>query len=145
MPYNGASTHRFGTLIMSMGTRQHRQRQEDLWITHIELVQAPAHPFYQRLNELLDGEKFDQFVEKECAGFYAVNNGRPSLTPGIYFRLLPVGLFRWDRFGTRHRLAGRGPAGTVAVSWESGWTRARAGSLDHFSDTAGGMLGGKTM
>jgi transposase len=78
---------------MSMGTRQHRQRQEDLWITHNELAQAPAHPFYQRLNELLDSEKFDEFVEKECAGFYAANNGRPSLTPGIYFRLLLLGYF----------------------------------------------------
>jgi transposase len=78
---------------MSMGTRQHRQRQEDLWITHHELAQAPAHPFYQGLNELLDSEKFDEFVEKECAGFYAANNGRPSLTPGIYFRLLLVGYF----------------------------------------------------
>src|SRR5882762_6684675 len=78
---------------MSMGTRQHRQRQEDLWITHNELVQGPAHPFYQRLNELLDREKFDEFVEKECAGFYADNNGRPSLAPGMYFRLLLLGYF----------------------------------------------------
>jgi transposase len=78
---------------MSMGTRQHRQRQEDLWITHNELAQGRAHPFYQRLNELLDSEKFDEFVEKECAAFYATNNGRPSLTPGIYFRLLLLGYF----------------------------------------------------
>ena len=78
---------------MSMGTRQHRQRQEDLWITHNELVRGPAHPFYQRLNELLESEKFDEFVEKECAGFYADHNDRPSLTPGIYFRLLLLGYF----------------------------------------------------
>ena len=26
---------------MSMGTRQHRQRQEDLWISHNELPQSP--------------------------------------------------------------------------------------------------------
>jgi transposase len=78
---------------MSMGTRRHRQRQNDLWITHNELAQAPAHPFYQRLSELLDSEKFDEFVEKECAAFYAPNNGRPSLTPGIYFRLLLLGYF----------------------------------------------------
>jgi len=78
---------------MSMGTRQNRQRQEDLWITHNELAQAPAHPFYQRLNELLDSEGFDQFVEEECARFYAVNNGRPSLAPGIYFRLQLLGYF----------------------------------------------------
>jgi transposase len=78
---------------MSMGTRQHRQRQEDLWVSHNELAQGPAHPFYQRLNELLDGEKFDEFAEKECARFYANNNGRPSLAPGIYFRLLLLGYF----------------------------------------------------
>jgi len=78
---------------MSMGTRQHRQRQEGLWITHNELAQAPAHPFYQRLNELLDSEKFDEFVEKECARFYTDNNGRPSLAPGTYFRLLLLGYF----------------------------------------------------
>ena len=27
----------------------------------------------------------DEFAEKECAKFYAEKNGRPSLTPGIYF------------------------------------------------------------
>ena len=78
---------------MSMGTRKHRQRQEDLWITHAELATAPSHPFYERLNALLQSERFDEFAEQECAKFYAVNNGRPSLAPGIYFRLLLVGYF----------------------------------------------------
>src|SRR4051795_11950346 len=78
---------------MSMGTRRHRQRQEDLWITHSELATAPGHPFYQRLNELLDKEKFDEFVENECARFYCSGNGRPSLPPGTYFRLLLIGYF----------------------------------------------------
>ena len=78
---------------MSMGTRLHRQRQEDLWISHNELPQGPAHPFYQRLGELLEGEKFDEFAEKACAKFYASRNGRPSLAPGMYFRLLLMGYF----------------------------------------------------
>jgi transposase len=78
---------------MAMGTRKHRQRQEQLWVTHTELATAPGHPFYKRLNELLDQEKFDEFAERECARFYADKNGRPSLTPGIYFRLLLVGYF----------------------------------------------------
>ena len=78
---------------MSMGTRKHRQRQEQLWVTHTELATGPGHPFYRRLNELLDGEKFDEFCEGECAKFYADNNGRPSLTPGTYFRLLLIGYF----------------------------------------------------
>jgi transposase len=78
---------------MAMGTRKHRQRQEQLWVTHRELAEAPGHPFYKGLNELLDREKFDEFCEGECAQFYAKSNGRPSLTPGTYFRLLLIGYF----------------------------------------------------
>ena len=78
---------------MAMGTRKHRERQEELWVTHSELPKAPGHPFYKHLNELLDQEKFDQFAEKECAPFYADKNGRPSLTPGTYFRSLLIGYF----------------------------------------------------
>ena len=78
---------------MAMGTRKDRERQEQLWITHTELAVAPGHPFYKRLNQLLDGEKFDAFCERECARFYADHNGRPSLTPGTYFRLMLVGYF----------------------------------------------------
>ena len=78
---------------MAMGTRKHRQRQEQLWITHAELATGPGHPFYTRLNELLDQEKFDEFAEAKCAQFYANKNGRPSLPPGTYFRLLLIGYF----------------------------------------------------
>jgi transposase len=78
---------------MAMGTRKHRQRQERLWVTHAELAIGPGHPFYTRLNEVLDKEKFDEFAEAECARFYADNNGRPSLPPGTYFRLLLIGYF----------------------------------------------------
>src|ERR1700756_2225958 len=82
-----------GEKQMGMGTRRRRQRQERLWISHNELANGPAHPFYKRVNELLEAERLDEFAEKECARFYAENNGRPSLTPGIYFRLLLVGYF----------------------------------------------------
>jgi transposase len=78
---------------MGMGTRRRRQRQERLWVSHNELAKGPAHPFYKRVNELLETKQFDEFAEKECARFYAENNGRPSVTPGIYFRLLLVGYF----------------------------------------------------
>ena len=78
---------------MGMGTRRRRQRQEQIWIAHQELAKGPAHPFYQRVNELLEEKKFDEFAEKECAKFYAETMGRPSVAPGIYFRLLLVGYF----------------------------------------------------
>ncbi len=76
-----------------MGTRKQREKQEDIWIAHTELASAPGHPFYQRLNELLEAESFDEFVEGRCAKFYAAKYGRPSLTPGIYFRSLLIGYF----------------------------------------------------
>jgi len=47
----------------------------------------------KRVNELLEAEQFDEFAEKECGEILCENNGRPSLTPGIYFRLLLVGYF----------------------------------------------------
>src|SRR5260370_8472761 len=78
---------------MAMGTRKQREKQEDIWIAHAELASAPGHPFYQRLNELLEAEGFDEFVEQRCAKFYAAKYGRPSLTPGIYFRSLLIGYF----------------------------------------------------
>ena len=76
-----------------MGTRRQREKQEGLWIARTELASAPGHPFYQRLNELLDAERFDEFVESRCAKFYAAKFGRPSLPPGIYFRSLLIGYF----------------------------------------------------
>ena len=76
-----------------MGTRKQREKQEDIWIAHAELASAPAHPFYQRLNELLEADQFDEFVEGRCRKFYATKMGRRSLTPGIYFRSLLLGYF----------------------------------------------------
>src|SRR5260370_871542 len=82
-----------GDKRMAMGTRRRRQRQEQIWISHDEVSKGPGHPFYKKVNELLEEAKFDEFAEKECAKFYAENNGRPSVTPGIYFRLLMLGYF----------------------------------------------------
>src|SRR6185369_3551129 len=100
---------------MAMGTRKQRERQEQLWVTHAELATGPGHPFYTRLNELLDQEKFDEFAEAECAEFYAGKNGRPSLAPGTYFRLLLIGYFEGGGLRTRHRLASRRFAGFASV------------------------------
>ena len=69
-----------------------RERQEGLWYGG-ELATAPGHPFYKRLNEILDNAKFDRFCEKSCAGFYHQKLGRPSLPPGKYFRIMMIGFF----------------------------------------------------
>ena len=60
---------------MAMGTRKQREKQEDIWVAHTELASAPGHPFYQRLNELLETEPFDEFVEERCAKFYTSQVG----------------------------------------------------------------------
>ena len=78
---------------MAMSKRSGGEKQEDIWIAHTELAVAPGHPFYKRLNELLEGAGFDELVERLCARFYHARLGRPSLRPGIYFRALLIGYF----------------------------------------------------
>ena len=76
-----------------MGRRKDRARTPGLWIAANALPPTGGHPFYQRLNHVLDAHAFDDFVEAQCAPFYATTIGRPSLTPGTYFRLLLIGYF----------------------------------------------------
>ena len=57
------------------------------------LAEAPGHPFYQRLNRVLEEADFDRFCESRCQGFYHEKLGRPSLPPGMYFRLMLIGFF----------------------------------------------------
>ena len=76
-----------------MGRRKKRVRQEGLWTPTAALPVGASHPFYQRLNQILDEKKFNEYVETICEGFYAGEVGRPGLSPGIYFRLLMVGYF----------------------------------------------------
>jgi transposase len=77
---------------MSMSKRP-IQRQQELWIHTAEIVTPAGHPFYRRLNELLQKHGFDPFVESRCARFYAERLGRPSIPPGVYFRMLLIGYF----------------------------------------------------
>jgi transposase len=77
---------------MAMGKRK-RARQPGMWVATTDLPTAASHPFYTRLNQLLREHGFDDFAEAQCATFYAEAMGRPSLPPGIYFRLLLIGYF----------------------------------------------------
>ncbi|MGB8481107.1 MAG: hypothetical protein WCE63_20055 [Acidobacteriaceae bacterium] len=70
---------------MAMGRVEDQDNQQDLLIAHTELAAAPGHPFYEKLNELLRGERFDAFVEGVCAKFYAEKYGRPSLLQAFIF------------------------------------------------------------
>ena len=91
---NGIDSDRrwYYTARMAMGKRP-RDRQPTIWVPTTELPTAASHPFYRRLNHLLAEHGFDDFVEGQCAAFYADTMGRPSLAPGVYFRLLLIGYF----------------------------------------------------
>ena len=78
---------------MGMGRKEQQRRQEELWIAHTDLPRTVGHPFYEQLNRLLEERGFDEYVEQQCARFYAKKMGRPSLAPGRYFRLLLIGYF----------------------------------------------------
>ena len=75
---------------MAMGKRA-RHQQGDFWIETASLPPAPAHPFYVQVNQILESQGFDTFVEGLCGKFYAETMGRPSLAPAIYFRLMLIG------------------------------------------------------
>jgi transposase len=78
---------------MAMGTRRKRRRQQVSGSPPGICQRRPRTRFYRRLNALLDEQQFDEFVEGACRSFYAETLGRPSLTPGMNFRLLLVGYF----------------------------------------------------
>ena len=77
---------------MAMGRK--RARQQALWIATEELARSGGHAFYEQVNQVLAEHQFDAFVEGECVGFYKSEvMGRPSIAPGVYFRMLMVGYF----------------------------------------------------
>jgi hypothetical protein len=57
-----------------------------------ELPKSPGHPFYTRLNALLEADNFDRFVEGQCAKFYAPVMGRSLIVYSTVCRvpLLPT-------------------------------------------------------
>jgi len=75
---------------MALGRR--KPQQADLFIATAELATGPGHPFYTKLNQVLAEARFDAFVEDLCAPFYK-DGGRPSIPPGVYFRMVLVGYF----------------------------------------------------
>lgn len=78
---------------MSMGRR--KAQQTPMWLAGPALARSPGHKFYEKLNELLKEADFDRRVEDLCAPYFEADDkpGRPSIVPGVYFRMLFVGYF----------------------------------------------------
>jgi len=78
-------------LGMALGRR--RPKQASFWVEASRLEVRGRHPFYRRLNEILDQIGFDRYVEQLCRKYYAEKMGRPSIPPGVYFRCFLVSYF----------------------------------------------------
>src|ERR1700712_4967784 len=89
---------------MSLGKRRTGGKQEPIWIEVACLATPVSHPFYERLNRLLDKRGFDAFAEEACGSYYA-GVGRPGLAPGVYFRALLIGYF--EGIGSERGIAWR--------------------------------------
>lgn len=76
---------------MAVGKRE--ESEQVAWVATSDLPRSPGHPFYRQLNALLREGAFDRFCEELCAPYYAEELGRPSIPPGVYFRMLLVGYF----------------------------------------------------
>jgi len=76
---------------MAMGKR--KAKQQDLWVSTNEIPKAASHPFYAKVNEVLEQRQLDRRLEHLCRRFYKPVFGRPSMAPGVYFRLLLIGFF----------------------------------------------------
>jgi transposase len=78
-----------------MGMGKRKPREELLFVAHQDLPRSAGHPFYVKLNGLLEEAGFDRWLEKRCAQYYAQEEkrGQPSIPPGVYFRMLLVGYF----------------------------------------------------
>jgi hypothetical protein len=69
---------------MAMGKGRRHAKQASMWVAMTDLPRSAAHPFYARLNQILDQHNLDGFVEGLCQRFYA-EDGRPGLPPGGTF------------------------------------------------------------
>jgi transposase len=76
---------------MAMGKR--KSVEPPLFFTCNDLPQSQGHPFYVGVNRILAESEFDRYVESACQKFYADKMGRPSVAPGVYFRMLLIGYF----------------------------------------------------
>jgi len=88
---------------MALGKR--RSEQQEMWVATTSLPKSEGHVFYRKLNEVLAEAGFDRWVEKKCRPYYHDHLGRPSIPPGVYFRMLLVGYF--EGIGSQRGIAWR--------------------------------------
>jgi len=88
---------------MALGKR--REEQQEMWVATTSLPKSVGHIFYRKLNRLLAEADFDRTVERMCEPHYDSRLGRPSIPPGVYFRMLLVGYY--EGIGSQRGIAWR--------------------------------------
>lgn len=88
-----------------MALGRYPEEQQEMWVATTSLPKSVGHVFYRKLNQLLAETDFDHKVEKICESFYHTHLGRPSIPPGVYFRMLLVGYF--EGIGSQRGIAWR--------------------------------------
>ena len=75
---------------MALGKRS--SKEPELFVASTQIATGPGHPFYSKLNDVLQKAGFDRYVEQLCAEYYK-KGGRPGIPPGVYFRMVLIGYF----------------------------------------------------
>jgi transposase len=88
---------------MALGKR--KDEQQEMWVPTTSLPKSQGHVFYRKLNEVFAEAGFDRWVEDLCRPHYHSRIGRPSIPPGVYFRMLLVGYF--EGLGSQRGIAWR--------------------------------------
>ena len=88
---------------MALGKR--KDEQQEMWVATTSLPRSQGHVFYRKLNEVFAEAGFDRMAEKLCQPHYHRHIGRPSIPPGVYFRMLLVGYF--EGIGSQRGIAWR--------------------------------------
>jgi transposase len=88
---------------MALGKRG--REQQEMWVATSSLPKSEGHVFYRKLNDILAEAGFDGWVERKCRPYYHSHLGRPSIPPGVYFRMLLVGYF--EGIGSQRGIAWR--------------------------------------
>jgi len=88
---------------MALGKR--REEQQEMWVATTSLPKSVGHIFYRKLNRLLAEADFDHAAERMCEPYYHSHLGRPSIPPGVYFRMLLVGYY--EGIGSQRGIAWR--------------------------------------
>lgn len=70
-----------------------KDERQEMWVATTDLPKSQGHVFYRKLNRVLAEAEFDSWVESLCRPYYADEVGRPSIPPGVYFRMLFIGYF----------------------------------------------------